>query len=330
MNSHQIFTGNANVPLAKKIANHLDIELGKSTLKSFSDGEIGCEVWEHVGGEEVYVIQPTCAPTNDNIMELLILGDALKRSGVSKLTAVIPYYGYARQDRRPGFARTPITSKLVADMISAAGFDRVITVDIHSEQQQGFFPKPVQVVNVSGSPELLSDIWRKFGEEIPAGELMVVSPDVGGVARARHIAKRLDNVELAIVDKRREKANESEVMNLIGNVEGKHCIVVDDMVDTAGTLCKAATALKVHGAKSVTAYATHAVLSGAAYDNIYPSDLDELVVLDTIPIPTSTDAGARKCVADGRIRILSIAQLLAETIRRIGAHQSVSAMYTSK
>jgi len=330
MNNCQLFTGNSNVPLASKIAKHLSVTLGQLTLKTFSDGEIGCEVWEHVGGEEVYIIQSTCAPTNNNLMELLVLADALKRSGVSKLTAVIPYYGYARQDRRPGFARTPITSKLVADMIVAAGVDRVVTVDIHSEQQQGFFPGNVQLINVSGSKEILTDIWRKFGDDISSGDLIVVSPDVGGVPRGREIAKRLDNVDLAIVDKRREKANESEVMNLIGSVEGKHCVVVDDMVDTAGTLCKAAAALKVHGAVSVTAYATHAVLSGSAYDNIYPSELDELVVLDTIPIPVSTQAGARKCVADGRIRILSIATLLGETIRRMDSHQSVSEMYKVK
>ena len=244
------------------------------------------------------------------------------------MTAVIPYYGYARQDRRPGYSRTPITSRLVADMIVAAGFNKVITLDIHSEQQQGFFPNTVPMINTSASPEIISDIWNKFSDEINAGQVTVVSPDVGGVKRARAVAKRLDNAELAIIDKRREAANQSEVMNLIGNVDGKHCVLVDDMCDTAGTLCKAAAALKVHGAASVTSYATHPVLSGPAYHNILSSGLDELVITDTIPLAADRDADARKCLTTGKIRVLSIATLLAETMRRTNANQSVSEIYT--
>jgi ribose-phosphate pyrophosphokinase len=328
MHNAQIFTGNANPVLASRLAKVLNVELGQATIETFSDGEIGCEIKSHVRGEKVFVVQPTCYPTNNNLMELLLLGDALRRSDVDHMTAVIPYYGYARQDRRPGYSRTPITSRLVADMIVAGGYNKVITIDIHSAQQQGFFPNHVPMFNTSASPEIIGDIWNKFGGAIDANELVVVSPDVGGVARAREVAKRLDNAELAIIDKRRQVANQSEVMNLIGNVEDKDCVLVDDMCDTAGTLCKAANALKVRGARSVTSYATHGVLSGSAYTNILDSQLDELVVTDTIPLAAEIDVNARKCLTSGKIRILSIAALLAETMRRTHANQSVSEIYT--
>ncbi|MBQ0724436.1 MAG: ribose-phosphate diphosphokinase [Cycloclasticus sp.] len=308
-----VFAGNANRPLADDIARHLNINLGRAIVEIFSDGEVMVEIGENVRGKEAYVIQPTCAPTNNHIMELLVIIDALKRACASRITAVIPYYGYARQDRRPRSARVPITSKLVAKMIETAGADHVLTVDLHADQIQGFFDIPVD--NVYASPLLLSDIWQR-----KTNNLMIVSPDVGGVVRARALAKRLDDADLAIIDKRRPKPNESQVMNIIGDVSGRECVIVDDLVDTAGTLCLAAKALKENGALSVKAYCTHPVLSGKAIDNISNSVLDELVVTDTIPLQKN----AMDCK---KIRQLSIAEMLAETIRRMVDGDSVSSLY---
>ena len=288
--------------------------MGKALVGKFSDGEVQVEIEENVRGQDVFVIQPTSAPTAENFMELLVLIDALKRASASVVTAVVPYFGYARQDRRPRSARVPITAKVAAKMFSAVNADRVLTVDLHADQIQGFFDIPVD--NVYASPLLLADIWRNQGTD----NLMVVSPDVGGVVRARAIAKRLDDADLAIIDKRRPKANVATVMNIIGDVSGRTCVLVDDIVDTAGTLCAAAAALKQHGATKVVAYCTHPVLSGAAIDNINASTLDELVVTDTIPLT----AAARAC---SRIRQLSVAELLAETIRRIAMGESVSTLY---
>lgn len=312
-NRIMVFAGNANRPLADDIARHLNINLGRAVVEIFSDGEVMVEIGENVRGKEAYVIQPTCAPTNNNIMELLVIIDALKRACASRITAVIPYYGYARQDRRPRSARVPITSKLVAKMIETAGADHVLTVDLHADQIQGFFDIPVD--NVYASPLLLSDIWQRKTDN-----LMIVSPDVGGVVRARALAKRLDDADLAIIDKRRPKPNESQVMNIIGDVNGRECVIVDDLVDTAGTLCLAAKALKENGALSVKAYCTHPVLSGKAIDNISNSVLDELVVTDTIPLQKN----AMNCT---KIRQLSIAEMLAETIRRMVDGDSVSSLY---
>jgi ribose-phosphate pyrophosphokinase len=311
--SFMVFSGNANQPLAEGIARKLNMRLGMATVGRFSDGEILIEIEEHVRGREVFVVQSTCAPINDNLMELLIMIDALRRSSASVITAVIPYYGYARQDRRIRSARVPITAKLVAKMICAAGADRVLTVDLHADQIQGFFDVPVD--NVYASPILLGDVWR---QKYPG--LMVVSPDVGGVVRARALAKRLDDADLAIIDKRRPRANEAKVMNIIGDVEGRSCILVDDLVDTAGTLCEASRALKDHGALKVVAYCTHPVLSGPAVENINASSLDELVVTDTIPLQSAAEASPK-------IRQLSIAEMLAETIRRIAMGESVSSLY---
>ncbi len=308
-----VFSGNANRPLAKEIARYLNIPLGKAMVSSFSDGEIQVELAEHVRGRDVFIIQPTCKPTNDHIMELLVMVDALKRSAASRITAVIPYFGYSRQDRRPRSARVPISAKVVADMIASVGTDRVLTVDLHSDQIQGFFN--IGVDNVYASPVLLGDIWRRVG-----GKPMVVSPDVGGVVRARAMAKRLDDADLAIIDKRRPQANMAKVMNIIGDVEGRSCVLVDDLVDTAGTLCEAARALKEKGASQVFAYCTHAVLSGPAVNNIANSQLDELVVTDTIPLSDE----AKVCK---KIRQLSVAELLAETMRRINAEESVSSLF---
>ncbi len=315
MIDHQLmlFSGNANPKLSQDVAGYLKTSLGQAMISKFSDGEIQIEILENVRGRDVFVIQPTCAPTNDNIMELLMLLDALKRSSASRVTAVIPYFGYARQDRRPRSARVPISAKVVADMIGECGADRVLTVDLHADQIQGFFDIPVD--NVYASPVLLGEIWRRKYEN-----LIVVAPDVGGVVRARAVAKRLDDADLAIIDKRRPKPNESRVMNIIGDVDGRTCVLVDDLVDTAGTLCKAAAALKEEGAIKVVAYVTHAVLSGAAITNISNSELDELVVTDTIPL----SAAARACP---KIRQLPIGGLLAETIRRISAEESVSSLY---
>jgi len=311
--SMMLFTGNANRALARAVARHLHVPLGKATVGRFSDGEIMVEIGENVRGRHAVVIQSTCAPTNDNFMELLVLIDALRRASAQSITAVVPYLGYARQDRRTRSARVPITAKVVANMITSVGTNRVLTVDLHAEQIQGFFDIPMD--NVYASPVLLGDIWK---HEYP--DLMVVSPDVGGVVRARAIARQLDNADLAIIDKRRPRANESQVMNIIGDVDGRTCVMVDDMVDTAGTLCHAAEALKDHGARKVVAYCTHPVLSGKAIDNVNNSTLDELVVTDTIPL---SDAAA----ACPRIRQLSVAGLLGESISRISSGQSLSSMF---
>jgi ribose-phosphate pyrophosphokinase len=309
-----VFCGNANRDLAAAICSELSVPLGKALVGRFSDGEVQIEIEENVRRQEVFVVQPTCAPTADNFMELLALVDALKRASAASVTAVIPYLGYARQDRRPRSARVPITAKVAAQMIGVVGTDRVLTVDLHADQIQGFFDIPLD--NVYASPVLLADIWRHHAKE----DIIVVSPDVGGVVRARAIAKRLDDADLAIIDKRRPRANEATVMNIIGEVKDKVCVLVDDIVDTAGTLCAAASALKKNGARRVVAYCTHAVLSGPAISNIDGSALDELVVTDTIPLTAS----ARSC---GKIRQLSVAELLAETVRRIAYGESVSSLY---
>ena len=309
-----LFTGNANRPLALSVCRELGVPLGKALVGRFSDGEVQVEIEENVRGQDVFVLQPTNAPTAENLMELLVLVDALKRASVASVTAVVPYFGYARQDRRPRSARVPITAKVAAKMFSAVGTDRLLTIDLHADQIQGFFDIPVD--NVYSSPLLLADIWRTHGTE----NLIVVSPDVGGVVRARSIAKRLDDADLAIIDKRRPRANVATVMNIIGDVEGKTCVLVDDIVDTAGTLCAAAAALKNQGARKVVAYCTHPVLSGAAISNVTNSQLDELVVTDTIPLSET----ARLCP---RIRQLSVAELLAETVRRIAFGESVSELY---
>ena len=308
-----VFSGNANPPLAQSIANHLRMNLGKAVVNQFSDGEIMVEIMENVRGRDIFVVQSTCVPTNNNLMELLVMVDALRRSSAARITTVIPYFGYARQDRRPRSARVPITAKVVAQMIGNVGADRVLTVDLHADQIQGFFDVPVD--NVYASPILLGDVWR---QKYP--NLIVVSPDVGGVVRARALAKRLDDAELAIIDKRRPKANVAKIMNIIGEVEGRSCVLVDDLVDTAGTLCQAAKALKDHGAERVVAYCTHPVLSGDAIKNIADSVLDELVVTDSIPL--RPDA-----LACTRIRQLSVAEMLAEAIRRISQEESVSSMF---
>lgn len=309
-----IFSGNANRPLAEAVCKELGIRLGKALVGRFSDGEVQVEIEENVRGKDVFVMQPTCAPSAENLVELLVLVDALKRASAGKVTAVVPYFGYARQDRRPRSARVPITAKVVATMFGAVHTDRVLTVDLHADQIQGFFDIPVD--NVYASPLLLADIWRAHGTD----NLIVVSPDVGGVVRARAIAKRLDDADLAIIDKRRPKANVATVMNIIGDVAGKTCVLVDDIVDTAGTLGAAADALKAHGAQKVVAYITHPVLSGPAIENLNASQLDELVVTDTIPL-------SREAKACSRIRQLSVAELLAETIRRIAFGESVSSLY---
>ena len=321
MKNANIFTGNANPDLANKVAGILRSPISPSIVDTFSDGEINIAVGVHVRGNTAFIIQPTCAPVNDNLMELLIMVDALRRSAIKEVVAVIPYYGYARQDRRHEYSRTPITSKLVAGMLETAGVDQVITVDIHSTQQQGFFSVPI--INISASPEIISDVWKVNGQRNQ--RLVVVSPDIGGVARARYIAKRLNNADLVIVDKRRDKANESKVMNVIGDVTDAHCVMIDDMIDTAGTLCGAGRALKEHGAASVSAYGTHAVFSGNAYKNILESDLDEVVVTDTIPLSQCDEAV--ECVAAGKLRQISVASLIAETMRRVRSKESVSELY---
>jgi ribose-phosphate pyrophosphokinase len=310
--SLMVFTGNANPQLAEAVAKHLDITVGRATVGRFSDGEVTVELLENVRGRDVFVLQSTCAPTNDNLMEVLLMVDALKRASAGRITAAMPYFGYARQDRRPRSARVPISAKVVANMLTAAGVDRLLTVDLHADQIQGFFDVPVD--NIYATPVLLDDVRTKNYED-----MMVVSPDVGGVLRARAMAKQL-NTELAIIDKRRPKANVAEVMHIIGDVTGRTCLIMDDMVDTANTLCKAAAALKAHGAKRVLAYSTHPVLSGAAVERIRESDLDELVVTDTIPL---SDAAR----ASDRIRVVSIAPLLAETLRRINNEESVSTLF---
>ncbi len=308
-----VFTGNAHPQLAEDITGYLNMPLGKAVVGRFSDGEIMVEIMENVRGRDVFIIQPTSSPTNENLMELLVMVDAVRRASAARVTAVIPYFGYSRQDRRPRSARVPITAKVVANMITSVGVDRVLTVDLHADQIQGFFDIPVD--NVYASPILLGDIWRQKYKD-----LIVVSPDVGGVVRARALAKRLDDADLAIIDKRRPKANVAQVMHIIGDVADRTCILVDDMVDTAGTLCKAAAALKENGAARVVAYATHAVLSGPAITNIENSQLDELVVTDTIPVRPDVSA----C---DRIRVLSVAEMLAETMRRVHDEESVSSLF---
>ncbi len=308
-----VFSGNANPALAAEIAAYLALPLGKALLGQFSDGEVMAEIQENVRGRDVFVVQPTSAPTNDHLMELLVMIDALRWASAKRITAVIPYFGYARQDRRPRSARVPITARLVAKMLADAGAHRVLTVDLHADQIQGFFDIPVD--NVYASPILLGDVWR---QKYP--NLLVVSPDVGGVVRARALAKRLDDAELAIIDKRRPRPNEAKVMNIIGDVVGHSCVIIDDLVDTAGTLCQAAAALKDHGAARVVAYCTHPVLSGRAVDNINASRLDELVVTNTIPLRPEAQACAR-------IRQLSIGELLAETLRRVSSEESVSSLF---
>ncbi|MFT5396825.1 MAG: ribose-phosphate pyrophosphokinase [Gammaproteobacteria bacterium] len=308
-----LFSGNANPKLALEAAEYLNIPLGKISVGRFSDGEVQVEINENVRGRDVYIMQPVCAPTNDNLMELLVIADALRRASAARVTAVIPYLGYARQDRRSRSSRVPITAKVVANMIAAVGIDRVLTVDLHADQIQGFFDIPLD--NVYGSPVLLGDVWK---HKYP--DLMVVSPDVGGVVRARALAKRLDDTDLAIIDKRRPNPNESEIMNIIGDVDGRTCVIIDDLVDTAGTLCNAAGALKDFGAVKVVAYCTHPVLSGNAIKNIENSRLDELVVTDTIPLRSE----AATC---DRIRQLSVAAMLAESMRRIAEGESLSSMF---
>lgn len=308
-----IFSGNANPQLAQDIARVLHTPLAKALVGRFSDGEIQVEILENIRGRETFIVQSTCPPTAENLMELLVMVDAARRASAARITAVIPYFGFARQDRRPRAARVPITAKLVAKMIGVAGVDRVLTVDLHADQIQGFFD--ISVDNVYASPVLLGDVWKQKYDD-----MVVVSPDVGGVIRARALAKRLDDADLVIIDKRRSKANQSEVMNIIGDVKNKNCVLIDDMVDTAGTLCSAAKALKAKGAKIVAAYITHPVLSGPAVSRIAESALDEIVVTDTIPLNDEAQA----C---DKIRQLSTAELLAETMRRIADEESVSSLY---
>ena len=310
--SLMVFTGNANPKLASDVVRRLGISLGSATVGRFSDGEVNVELLENVRGKDIFVLQPTCSPTNDNLMELLVLVDALKRASAGRITAAIPYFGYARQDRRPRSARVPITAKVVANMLQAAGVQRLLTMDLHADQIQGFFD--IAVDNVYAAPVLLNDLDKQRHDD-----LLVVSPDVGGVVRARAFAKRME-CDLAIIDKRRPKANVSEVMNIIGEVEGRTCVIMDDIVDTAGTLCKAAAALKEHGAKRVLSYCTHAVLSGSAVSRIDNSELDELVVTDTIPLREDAKASTR-------IRQVSVASLLADTILRISNEESVSSLF---
>jgi len=309
-----VFAGNACPALATSICEHLTIPLGKATVGRFSDGEIMVEILENVRGRNTFILQSTCAPTNDNLMELLIMADALRRASAKRITAVVPYFGYSRQDRRVRSARVPITAKIVADMLQNVGVDRLLTVDLHADQIQGFFYMPVD--NVYATPAMLADIRDQF----PQDNVMVISPDVGGVVRARALAKRLDDADLAIIDKRRSGPNQAEVMHIIGDVTGRDCVIVDDIVDTAGTLCGAAKALKEHGAATVSAYCTHAVLSGKALDNIHHSALDKLVVSDTIPLTEK----AKQCA---NIRQLSLSSMLAEAIHRVNGDESVSSMF---
>lgn len=310
--SLMVFTGNANPELVKNVVKHLDISLGNASVGRFSDGEVAIELLENVRGRDVFIVQPTCAPTNDNLMEVLTMADALKRASAGRITAAIPYFGYARQDRRPRSVRVPISAKLVANMLYSAGIDRVLTVDLHADQIQGFFDIPVD--NIYATPILVNDILHQRIEN-----LTVVSPDIGGVVRARAVAKML-NADLAIIDKRRPKANVAEVMNIIGDIHGRACLIVDDMIDTANTLCKAASALKERGAERVLAYATHPVFSGEAVQRIASSDIDEVVITDTIPL-------SEEGKACPKIRQVTIAGLLAETVRRISNEESVSYLF---
>jgi ribose-phosphate pyrophosphokinase len=312
----KIFTGNAHPELATRVVDRLRMELGRADVGRFSDGEVAVEIQENVRGKDIFILQPTCAPTNDNLMELMIMADCLRRASAQRITAVVPYFGYARQDRRSRSARVPITAKVVADMLGTAGIDRLLTIDLHADQIQGFFDIPVD--NIYATPVLLVDVERQGYEN-----LMIVSPDVGGVVRARAMARQLDDADLAIIDKRRPKSNESEVMHIIGDVSGRTCLLVDDMVDTAGTLCAAANALKANGALKVVAYCTHPVLSGNAIKNIEESNIDELVVTDTIPLRPEAKASKK-------IRQLSIADELAESIRRVSNEESLSALFTKR
>jgi len=309
----KLFAGNATPDLAQKVAKRLYIELGDAVVGRFSDGEISVQINENVRGSDVFILESTCAPTNDNLMELIVMVDALRRASAGRITAVIPYFGYARQDRRVRSARVPITAKVVADFLSSVGVDRVLTVDLHAEQIQGFFDVPVD--NVFGSPVLLEDMKNRDFDDV-----VVVSPDIGGVVRARAIAKLLNDTDLAIIDKRRPQANVSQVMHIIGDVEGRDCIIVDDMIDTGGTLCKAAEALKEHGAKRVFAYATHPILSGTAAENLRNSVIDEVIVTDSIPL-------SDELKALDIVKVLTLADMLAETIRRISNEESISAMF---
>lgn len=311
-----LFTGNTNPELAHKVAAHLKIPLGEMNLSRFSDGEILCEILENVRGKDVFVIQPTAHPCNDSIMELVLMADALRRASATRITAVVPYFGYARQDRRVRSARVPISAKVVADMMGSVGINRLLTVDLHADQIQGFFYMPVD--NVYATPVFFDDFRQRYGNDFH--NLTVVSPDVGGVVRARAVAKRLNDAELAIIDKRRPEANRSEVMHIIGQVEGRDCLIMDDIVDTAGTLCNAAKALKDKGARTVRAYCTHPVLSGNALDNITHSVLDELVVTDTITLSSAI----KNCQ---KIRQVSLSQLLAEAIYRVNESESISSMF---
>jgi ribose-phosphate pyrophosphokinase len=313
MSDMMLFRGNATPQLAEKLADHLDIPLGQARVETFSDGEINIEILENVRGKDVFIIQSTCRPTNDNLMELIVLSDALRRASAGRITAVVPYFGYARQDRRVRSARVPISAKIVADMMAAVGIDRVLTVDLHADQIQGFFDIPVD--NVYATPIMLDHInQQKFDDVI------VVSPDVGGVVRARAVAKLLEDADLAIIDKRRPRANEAKVMHIIGDVDGKDCIIVDDMIDTAGTMAQAANALKEHGARKVVAYITHPVLSGNAIKNINNSSLDKLVVTDTIPL-------SDEALACDKIEVLSLSSMLAEAVRRVSEEESISSMF---
>ena len=312
----KIFSGNAHPTLTDRVLDRLHMNPGHADVTRFSDGEVFVEIHENVRGKDVFVIQPTCTPTNDNLMELIVMADCLHRASASRVTAVIPYFGYARQDRRVRSARVPITAKVVADMLGSAGINRILTIDLHAEQIQGFFNIPVD--NIYATPVLLDDIEQQKYED-----LIIVSPDVGGVVRARAIAKQLNDAELAIIDKRRPQANEAEVMHIIGDVAGRSCVLVDDIVDTAGTLCAAADALKANGAKRVLAYCTHPVLSGAAVSNIANSQIDELVTTDTVPLcPEAMEAS--------KIRQLSISEILAESIRRISMEESLSVLFTKR
>lgn len=314
MSQLMLFSGNANPVLAQAVAKHLNIKLGQASVGRFSDGEIMVDIKEHVRGNDVFIIQSTCSPTNDNLMELLLLADAMRRASAMRITAVVPYFGYARQDRRPRSARVPISAKVVADMMISVGINRVLTVDLHADQIQGFFNIPVD--NAYATSVMLQDIQEQPNSQ----DWVVVSPDVGGVVRARAFAKRLNDADLAIIDKRRPKANEARVMNIIGDVQNRCCVLVDDIVDTAGTLCKAAQALKEHGASKVIAYCTHPILSGPAIDNINASVLDTLVVTDSVPL----SAAAAK---SNKIRQLSLASMLSEAIRRISEAESISSMF---
>jgi ribose-phosphate pyrophosphokinase len=308
-----LFSGNANPQLAQDIASHLKMPLGKALVGRFSDGEVMVEILENVRGKDVFIIQPTCAPCSDNLMELVIMADALRRASATRITAVVPYFGYARQDRRVRSARVPITAKVVADMMASVGINRILTVDLHADQIQGFFDMPVD--NVYATPVVLEDIRKQN-----LHNLLIVSPDVGGVVRARATAKRLDDADLAIIDKRRPEPNKAQVMNIIGDVNGRNCLLVDDIIDTAGTLCMAADALKERGAQHVIAYCTHPVLSGPALENIFKSSLDELIVTDTIPL-------TEEAKQVSKIRQLSLSAMLAEAIRRVSESESISSMF---